>query len=309
MAKIGREVDVDVTALVAPTPVNKAGGVSEANIRIDGAYIEYTGENIIVREVRRVSGLSGANPEISALFRTPGIPLPNGRTYHTEIHGLPCRKSWAEMHPKDPTEALVHTEWGYPDYAGMEYAVPPNDLAEPDIEVSTTMASIQTNYHYDDDGNYVPIILEQAFIIEDPDTQTSTTKTVRISPVVEVQVPMTTFIYRRKENWTRTQGVQVGNTVSDLARWYVGRVNSTQIFGDELYTWMCTKIIGVRDMQRSNWVADVVYEFQFNPLTWKTPVSILDDHGYPHPDSIEGEGKMSVRTHPAKDFSRLELRF
>ena len=305
--KPGRE-PVDLAEILPGVKSDKRAEWS-GEIAVDGCTVEFTRDNIHIREVRTVTGLSSpSNRQLEALT-TFGIPNPLRGHTHPQVNGLPCTRSTAELAKGSTEVARVTSEFSYPQDAGFGYALLPNDIAPPDIEVSTALTAVQTNYHYNAQNQWVPIILEQTFIVVDPVEGTSSEQVVKISPVIETQVPMATLVYRRKENWRRTQGRQVGNTVGDTARWYVGSLNSTKIFGDELYTWMCTRIVGVRDMQRNNWVADVTYEFQYNPHTWLIPVSILDENGYPHVDSVEGEGKKKVRVQRAMDFYRLELYF
>lgn len=321
MAKI---TEADVAQIIPKT--TKRGGTAPPGVSVEGFTVEFTHDNIHVREVRMVTDLHEDDPLRQALL-TPGVPNPLLGHAHSAFWGLPCTKSRATLPKGMQHSAEVVSEYSYPEGQGIWYAVPPNDIGEPDIEVSTTLANVQTNLHWNKAGQRVPIVLSQEFTIDVPD-QPSFEELVSISPVVDTQVPMTSFIYRRKENWTRRSGINVGQTVGDRARLYVGTLNKTSIFGDPVHSWLCTKIIGVRDLQRSIFVADVVYEFQFNPDTWLVPVSILDENGYPRTDANyvprslwpagvpgdpesggipAGTGATEVRTLRQMDFFDLEL--
>jgi len=292
---------------------------------IVGQRVEFTSNGMRITEQWHVTGLDPDFWQVQALM-VPGTPRPELATPHPFYTFLPCTRATAEPVEGSPTQALTTIEYGTPS-EGFAGIIPPDPEDEPDISIRTTMQSFETNLHYltDSGGNEyrTPIRLQQSFIVEDPDSGTSTEVNVDQSPIVEVSLPMTTFVYRRTEFWERTSGDLVGQTIGDLARRFVGRVNGTHVFGDVLYSWMCTAIVGASSDGGRTY--DVEYEFQHHPVVytgfnnealggWVTPVGITDEQGYPRPDLELGDGTADnpgglayVRVHRSDDFELLQL--
>ena len=80
---------------------------------------------------------------------------------------------------------------------------------------------------------------------------------------VSVQTPQTVYRYQRVEN------VLPSSVILN----YIGRINGSEWFFNDLYMWLCTNITATN---RSDGKWDVTYEFLYNIETWLADIIYID---------------------------------
>ncbi len=143
------------------------------------------------------------------------------------------------------------------------------------IEVGSSLVQVETNK--DKDGE----VLSVSYGSETDQ-----------SPMVSKMIATRTLIIRKRELFAP----------EDLARTYVGKVNSLTWRGDGSRKWMCNAINGGSQDGGAHW--DNIYEFQFRDDTWDVEVVWFDSATGRPPDDAD---VTAVEIYETIDFNALDI--
>lgn len=177
------------------------------------------------------------------------------------------------------TQAIVTVDYGFPSEAGNIFNQDPDDPAAlPTTEVATTLQSATTFFA----TNRQPLVIRTPG--EPPEGDEEGPPAPRkVLAGVDFQIPMTTFIYRRRER----------NNPQQKSLDFVQHIDGDDtvpgtgfIFGEpRKHHWLCTAISGSTDDGGDTY--NVTYEFQRHPDTWDPIVVDIDPKTGRPPDDVD----------------------
>lgn len=271
-------------------PKRRVSGDTQLDM-LEGSWVEFADTGNSAVRVAYVQNLTGSATAILAqALEAPSIPSIGTR--HPSIVNCPLRRKRAELLPDHTDGAKVTLSYGTQQIGPGYFDYPADDEAVPRIEVATTVQSVRTSF----DSSGQPIVLSHTYIIEDPETGTSTEKTVEQRGQVDYFLPMTVVRFFRRE--TRSPG--------DKSKLYTRKLNLLPVFGDPKHYWMCTKLAGVSDDRGVSY--NVTYEFQRHPESWNPQVVFIDPITHlPPADLVPDVGIKTVQVMQDIDFEGMKL--
>jgi len=289
--------------------------------------VSVTDSGVVITQSYQVHNIVGAKDEV-LLLATIAPNIPRHGDAHPFNPTIFVTNVDATLLGDNNTKALVAVTWGVPSTSGNtgDFLNEPSGEAVPTLEVSTTLQTLQTNLDVDGCAIFVDYIQQ---VDTDGDGTPDASELRTQGGMVEIQIPMTTLIYRRRETVVTTiDGENLG--ISTKAQRYVGTINSDIIFGSGPRTWLVSRIHAISDdlQQTMNvtyefikapqrllsedstaieetWDATIVY---IDPETGKPPsdVSLAGDR--PCGNFIESNGvKDGIRVYRATEFALLSL--
>lgn len=231
-----------------------------------------------------VDGIEGDPTAIAylALF-ADGVPVAGA--FHPTIPGIRAsERAPIVLSPSQCIVVVTYKPWRL-DIQRAEPGAPPQ------IEIGASVQEAETNF--DVNGTIITTpykgkhLNSLGNLVEFSDIGTGT---------VKFEVPQLVFRYTRREK----------NSPQELARNYVGKVNSGFFLGDPSHTWLCARIEGSSD--DGGLTYKTVYEFQRAHVDWRATVCYEDpDTGKIPNDVAPGNGKVVVEVYEEADFGALGL--
>lgn len=251
-------------------------------------------------------------------FATLAPGIPQHGTAHPDIPGIWVSSIVGSPVTSSPTKASVIVTWGAPTATGggiNDFGNNPEDTT-PTLEVSTTLQTVSTNIDANGDSIFVEYTPSIPFI------DAGNTKTQ--GGMVEIQIPLTTLTYRRREFIETTVGGGPPIGISTKAQRFTGKLNSTGIFNSGIRSWICSNLNAISDDGQNT--MNVTYEFIKAPQrldsqeeTWDATIVYIDpDTGKPPFDATPGNTNVSpplpangvktgIRVYRTDDFTLLQL--
>ena len=234
------------------SPKRRSSGTAIMDALTQGSITR--GPNGVVQIIRSaiVTGLVGP-PESKIPDALNAVGMPRYGDPHPSpiAAGIPLSIMRADIFESEPDKAIVTLTYEFPSTSGgfILFENEPSETTAPQIEVTTTLNQLTTNFDVSADEMFV----QHQFPVGDDG--------VEVAPVTQtgeasIMVPTTTVNYMRRE------------PVSPLvkARRYVGTVGAVQgtndqpIFGDPDRYWLCTGLGGPSD--DGGLTYNVTYSFQ-----------------------------------------------
>ncbi len=263
---------------------------------IDGADLQVTDRGVRVTRVMHVSGLRNQD-DMTLYMALFAKGMPQYGMPHPSIPGIFVSNIQSRPDGSCNTKARVTVTYGAPETDSYNFFDNyPDEDQTPSIEVTSTIQAKRTNRHMGREEKE-PITVTRNWLVpagEGPPQAMSEEQGAE----VEYMEPQLMVRYRRRENQSP------GNN----ARHFVGKVNSTSVFGDPPRFWMCTRIDGISDDGGQTY--NVTYEFQRNRDTWDAVVVAIDPAtGKPQVSPVPNPGGdvVLVTLYEEIDFTALHL--
>lgn len=227
------------------SPKRRSSGTAIMDSMDDGTAERGPNGIRIVRSAT-IIGLTGVpHSKIPDALNARGLPR-YGEAHPSPLaDGLPLSHMMARIMDGEPDKAIVTLTYEFPSSTGGIgwFENTPSETTAPQIEVSTTLNQLTTNF----DGGGNQMFVEHQYPPRENGVELPLTKQTGEAAIM---VPTTSVNYMRRES------------VSPLskARQYVGKTNSTRIFGDPARYWLCTGLGGPSD--DGGLTYNVTYSFQ-----------------------------------------------
>lgn len=294
---------------------SKAGNTI-TNVLEGPTRVSVTDNGVVITQSYQVHDIVGAKDEV-LLLATIAPNIPRHGDPHPFNPSIFVTNVDATLLGENNTKALVAVTWGIPSTSGNSGDF--NNIADgaaiPTLEVSTTLQTLQTNLDVNGDAIFVDFIQQ----VDTDDDGTPDSSVLRTQGgMVEIQIPMTTLTYRRRETIVTTiDGQELG--ISTKAQRFAGTVNSDIVFGSGVRTWLVSRIHAASDDNQQT--MNVTYEFIKAPQrllssdntaieeTWDATIVYIDpETGKPPSDVTLTNGiKQGIRVYRATEFKLLNL--
>jgi len=256
---------------------------------VKGSGLTDDKDGFVFTRMYAVTGQTGdRDAKLYLALREDGIPQRGDP--HPTIPGL-----FADHRTAEPRGAS--TVWVTIIYRALQAPnLPPDDKAEPEITVGSTVQTIITRK--DNAGKDLKVNYDGLYRKDQQKKKIAS---------VDLQFPVTIVsLKRREKEQPKFKSLR-----------HVGTVNRTSIFGAPARTWLCAGITGISDDGGDSY--EVLYEFHYNAITWDVLISWFDDDtGLPPNDATLGEpkpndtppkagGQRKVRIYNETEFRDLDL--
>lgn len=254
----------------------------------EGAGGKVTADGYEIERIARVSGLTGT---AYARLKQAVAALAAKNAAIGKSHPSITKAKLAEMpfEHESPSVMKFRLLYREPDWSGGTTDPETDDPEHQQIEIGTSLQSVQTNKDVNGD------LMEVEF---DGKKQ---------SGEVSVMRPLSTIVVRRRE----------GSSPGHKSRVYVGKLNAAGQFAlaapDTVGgTWICTGINGTSNDGGATWA--VVYSFEYDELGWDHEAVYNDPDTGRVPDGVidgtDAVKALAIRTyaqHKAVNFNLLNL--
>lgn len=266
---------------------------------VDGPSVDIARDGPRAVRIARIFGAKGS-PAARLWLALSAPAVPKYGDLHPEIDGLPVGHIHAIFEEGSTDIVTITIEYFYYTGGPAYFTNIPGDTVAtlPQIEILSTVQPATTQFELLPDGTKKQIVV--AYLVPPPEGEPGPPARIEQAGSVEYMLPMETVRYTRREP----------NDPQAKARLYVGRINSTNVFGDAPHMWLCSHLGGPSDDGGVSY--NVTYDFQKNPDSWDPTVVPTDpETGQPRvlsdDDIASGEAVRQVRVLPEADFWDLNL--